>query len=234
MKKLRITLMLIGAMCFLAIAKVSAQDETAGEESSSPFSVGVDVVSDYVWRGTELSGPSFQPSLKFTKGNFTAGVWGSFNFIGTYGEADPYLSYTAPFGLTIGMTDYYLTSTDFFNVSDTAGAHGFEINAGYSAKGFSINANYILNEAPALGTMGGDIYVQLGYAYKNFNVFLGGGNGWHTLNDDNGDDKFNICNIGLGATKEIKVSDSFTIPVFGQVILNPDTKQFFVVIGLSF
>jgi hypothetical protein len=80
-----------------------------------------------------------------------------------------------------------------------------------------------------LGTVGGDTYIQAGYAYKNFSVFLGGGNGWYTL-----DNEFKICNIGIGATKEITVTDSFKIPVFGQVIYNPDRKQLFAVVGFSF
>jgi uncharacterized protein (TIGR02001 family) len=224
MKNLRITLMLFSAMFLFSLTNVSAQEET-----KSPFSVGVDVVSSYVWRGSSLSGPSFQPSLKFNKGGFTAGVWGSFNFDGTYGEADPYLSYTAPFGLSLGLTDYYLTSADLFNVSDTACAHGIELNAGYTIKGFSLSANYILNEARAIGTIGGDTYFQLGYNFKNFNVFVGAGDGWHTS-----DTEFKVCNIGLGATKEIKISDTFSIPVFGQIIVNPDKEKLFLVVGFTF
>jgi len=227
MRKLKITFMMLSAMFLFSITNVSAQEETAGEES--PVSVGVDVVSSYVWRGSALSGPSFQPSVKFSKSGFTAGVWGSFDFAGTYGEADPYLSYTTPFGLTLGLTDYYITSADLFNVSDTAGAHGLEINAGYEIKGFTLSGNYIINEAPGVGTIGGDTYLQLGYNFKNFNVFLGAGNGWHTS-----DTEFKVCNIGIGATKEIKVTDSFSIPVFGQIIVNPDKEKLFLVVGFSF
>jgi uncharacterized protein (TIGR02001 family) len=227
MKKLKITFMMLSAMLLFSITNLKAQEEKTSEES--PFSVGVDVVSNYVWRGSALSSPSFQPSVKFSKSGFTAGVWGSFDFAGTYGEADPYISYTAPFGLSLGATDYYLTSKDLFNVSDTAGAHGFELNAGYAIKGLGLSANYILNEAPGVGTVGGDTYLQLGYTFKNFNVFLGAGNGWHTS-----DTEFKVCNIGIGATKEIKVTDSFSIPVFGQIVVNPDKEKLYVVVGLTF
>jgi hypothetical protein len=231
----KFTLMLLCAMFLFSITKVTAQDEPAKEESSSPFSVGLDAVSNYVWRGSKLSGASLQPSVKFSKGGFTAGVWGSFGLTSDttglipYGEADPYISYTAPFGLSIGLTDYYLTSADLFNVSDTACSHGVEINAGYTVKGFSVSANYIVNEAPGVGTVGGDTYLQLGYAYKNFNVFVGAGNGWHTS-----DTEFNLCNIGIGATKEIKVSNTFSIPVFGQIIVNPDKEKLYLVVGFTF
>ena len=62
----------------------------------SKFSVGADLYSNYIWRGTKFGqGPSIQPSVKFVTGGFTAGVWGSFDAIG-YAEADPYISYTLP------------------------------------------------------------------------------------------------------------------------------------------
>ncbi len=230
MRNFRNTFLVLSAIFMLFITKLSAQEEPATDETTSPFTVGADVVSNYVWRGSKLSpNPSFQPTVKFAKGGFTAGVWGSFDFASGYAEADPYISYSTAFGLTLGLSDYYLCNLELFNVSDTLGSHGLEINGGYTIKGFSLSANYIVNEAPGVGTKGGDTYLQLGYAYKNFNVFIGGGNGWYTSNND-----FKVCNIGIGATKEIAVTDKFKIPVFGQVIVNPDKEQLFLVVGFSF
>jgi hypothetical protein len=58
---------------------------------------------------------------------------------------------------------------------------------------------------------------------------VGAGNGWHTS-----DGEFKLCNLGIGTTKTIIVSDNFSIPVTGQVILNPDREQLFLVIGFTF
>jgi uncharacterized protein (TIGR02001 family) len=228
MRNLRITLFLLSAMLLFIETNITAQDALA-KDSTSPFSVGADVVSTYVWRGSAFSGPSIQPSVKYTKGGFSVGIWGSVDFAGTYAEADPFISYTAPFGLTVGVSDYYYPGLDLFEVSDTAGSHGLELNLGYTIKGFSLSANYIVNEAPGAGTVGGDTYIQAGYVFKNFNVFLGAGNGWYTSDTD-----FAICNIGLSATKEIKVTDTFSIPVFGQIVVNPEKKNLFLVVGFTF
>jgi hypothetical protein len=229
MRKLKITFMMLSTMILFSVTKISAQEETTKEEKASPFSVGADVVSNYIWRGSKLSpNPSFQPTVKYTKGGFSAGIWGSFDFASGYSEADPFILYTAPFGLSVGVNDYYLSNLDLFNVSDTLGSHAFELTAGYTVKGFSVSGNYIVNEAPGVGSKGGDAYVQLGYAFKNFNIFAGGGDGWYTS-----DSNWKICNIGIGATKEIKVTDSFKIPVFGQIIVNPDKKNLFLVIGFT-
>jgi hypothetical protein len=43
-----------------------------------------------------------------------------------------------------------------------------------------------------------------------------------------------VCNVGLSAGKELKITDKFAIPVTGSVILNPETEQFYIVFGFSF
>jgi hypothetical protein len=43
-----------------------------------------------------------------------------------------------------------------------------------------------------------------------------------------------IVNINLKASKEIKFTDSFSLPVFGQIITNPRSEDIFFVLGVSF
>jgi hypothetical protein len=228
MKKLNNILICLIVMAVFLPIFVIAQEEA----KPSPFSVGADVYSSYVWRGTKFGGPCIQPSVKLTLGGFTAGVWGSYDVTG-YKETDPYISYALPFGLSLGVTDYYYEG-DFDNLSDTAGNHAFEGNLGYTFKNLTLSANYIFNEAGGAASKGGDMYFQVTYAFKSFSAFVGAGNGWHTLNKDNGDDKFNVCNIGIQTSKTISVTDKFSIPVTGQVIVNPDNKKIYMVVGFSF
>ena len=209
----------------ISTIRLQAQDAVA----TSKFTAGADLYSNYIWRGTKYGqGPSVQPSLKFVSGGLTAGVWGSFDASG-YAEADPYISYTLPFGLSLGLTDYYYPGLAFFEVSDTAGSHAFEINGGFAKGGFSLSANYIVNEAGGAASAGGDMYFQAGYAFKDFSLFAGAGNGWHTS-----DSKFALCNLGIGSTKTIRITDSLSIPVNGQIILNPEKEQLYIVVGFSF
>jgi len=191
------------------------------------FTAGVDLYSSYVWRGSKFAGPSVQPSVKFTAGGLTAGVWGSYDFSG-YKETDPYISYSSPIGLSVGVTDYYYEG-DITDFSDSTGSHALEVNLGYTIKGLSLAGNYIVNEAGGAASMGGDMYFQATYAFSSFSAFIGAGNGWHTS-----DSEFNVCNIGIQASKSIELTDKFSIPVTGQVIVNPDKKQLFMVVGLSF
>ena len=202
----------------------SAQED----EKASEFSVGADIYSNYIFRGSKFgTGPSFQPNVKFLTGGLTIGVWGSFDAQG-YTEVDPYISYSFPFGLSLGLTDYYSPSLQLFETSDTAGSHALELNAGFTTGGLSLSANYIINEAGGIASMGSDLYFQAGYAFSNFNISIGAGDGWHTS-----DGEFNICHLAIGTSKEIKITDTFSVPVSGQVILNPEKEQLFVVVGFS-
>jgi hypothetical protein len=235
--KLNSGVLVVLLMLVFSFAPLKAQEE----EKTSPFSVGADVVSSYVWRGSKQgSGPNIQPSLKFVAGGLTLGSWGSFSFHdgGDLSEADLYAAYAFDFGLSLGITDYYYQGTPYFTYTGDTASHAFEINLAYAIKSLSLQANYIINDAsnggPANKAGGGDMYFEAAYAFDNFGVFVGAGNGWHTADDDNGDDVFAICNIGIKASKDLKFTDSFSLPVFGALSLNPDKEELNLVVGFSF
>ncbi len=225
-----LTLLLV-SMVFAPV-NLNAQDE----ESESLFNVGFDFVSSYIWRGTKFgTGPAIQPGIELSKGGFAVGGWGNYNFTSDEGaEADLYLSYAFNFGLSLGITDYYFPGTEYFDISDSTGAHAFEINLGYEYEGFSVAANYFMNQAGGAGNDGGDLYFELAYAFKYFGIHLGAGDGWHTTEADAEESDFNVCNIGITSSRDIKITENFSLPIFGGVIWNPDAKQFHVVAGVTF
>lgn len=232
-------LMSLVALAFFA-NKLIAQDEGTEKESKLNFSAGADVYSSYLWRGSKYAGPSIQPTVKMEVGGLTLGVWGSYGGksdpdlgLVPYVETDPYISYSFPFGLSLGLSDYYYEG-DFTDVSDTSGSQAFEVNLGFVKGPVTLSANYILNEAGGAASKGGDMYFQFTYAFSKFSAFIGAGNGWHTLDNEKGDDVFNICNLGISTSKTIEITEKFSMPVSGQVVFNPDTKQLFAAVGFSF
>ncbi|HEY9123617.1 MAG TPA: hypothetical protein PK252_01150 [Bacteroidales bacterium] len=195
---------------------------------------GLDLYSTYLWRGSKIDGPSAQPSLVVKNGGLTVGTWGSFGLASSYSEIDFYVSYAFEFGLSLGVTDYYYPTLNAdgysaFEFSKDSGAHAIEANVGYTLDKFTLSANYIFNEAAAAASTGGDKYFEASYAFESFSLFVGAGDGWHTK-----DTKFALCNIGAKATKEIKVSDSFSIPVTGVLMINPDKELISLGVGISF
>ena len=194
------------------------------------WSTGLDIYSSYIWRGAKFgSGPAFQPSIEYSTGGFAIGAWGSINSsTDEAAEMDMYLAYGFDFGLSIGLTDYYYPGTEYFDYSTETGAHALELNLGYEIGGLSLAGNYFFNEAGGAGTAGGEMYFELGYGFENVDVFLGAGDGWHTP-----DGEFGIVNVGVSTSKEIKITDSFSLPLSGSAILNPTTEQFYIVVGIS-
>jgi hypothetical protein len=199
------------------------------EEEESAFSTGADLYSNYIFRGVKYGqGPSFQPYVEAAVGGFAIGAWGAFDASG-FAESDLYLAYGFDFGLSLGVTDYYYPGSDYSDFSEESGSHAIEINLGYEIGGLALAANYIVNEAGSAGSVGGDMYYEIGYAFDNVGFFFGVGDGWHTS-----DTEFDVVNVGLSTSKDIKITDSFTLPVSGSVIWNPDAKQQYVVVGVSF
>jgi hypothetical protein len=183
---------------------------------------GVDLVSTYVWRGVAYSGPSWQPYVEASAGSFSIGAWGSQGYDG-FQEMDLYASFSLG-DLSIGFTDYYYPGSDYLS----GDSHAFEINAGYALGSISIAANYIVNEAADAGSAGGDMYFELGYSGAAADVFIGAGDGWHSSTGD-----FGLVNIGVTKSKEIKITEHFSLPVSGAVIFNPDSEQLYILAGIS-
>ncbi len=202
----------VAMVALVATSSVKAQE----------FKASADIVSSYVWRGTYQSGAAVQPTLDFTAGGFSIGAWASTEFAGDMlmQEADLYAKYTFKSGLFAGITDYYYSGNKFFDYKK-GGSHGLEANLGYTTGGLSLSGNYLLN-------VDNDLYFEAGYAFKKVTVFLGAGNGVFSNNGG-----FNVVNIGASVTKEIKISETFSIPLKASVILNPNREDFMFVAGIT-
>ncbi len=204
------------------IGMVSAQ-----EESESPFSVGADFVSRYVWRGLDFgNAPAVQPMVEFAAGNFSIGAWGSYTLSASpYLEADLYAGYAFDFGLSVLMSDYYFPAAEFGALTDMSyfdiDAHTFELGLSQEIGDFYVSAFYFLNAND-------DLYFEAGYSFEHFSIFAGAGNQSYTSDGD-----FMLTNFGISTSKDIEISDTFSLPVSGALIINPDLEQIHIVFGFS-
>ena len=71
--------------------------------------------------------------------------------------------------------------------------------------------------------------MELGYSFPFLDIFAGAGNGLYLTG--NGD--FGIVNLGISSSKEIVVTDNFSLPVSAALITNPEAKQIHLVFGIS-
>jgi len=216
----KVSLFLFAAILFAGSFASSAQDTTA---VVGAWTAGADLVSSYIWRGSKAGAFSIQPTVKYGKGGFSIGAWGSGDLnTGAPEEADLFALYTFKSGLSLGVTDYHYNTSKLFDSSN----HAVEANLGYAIGKFSLSGNYIVNTAS--GSVGKDKYFEAGYQFSTVKLFVGAGDGWYT-----NDASFQVCNIGITANKTLKISESFSIPLFGSVIVNPNKEQIFYVIGIS-
>lgn len=228
-------IMLLFAVMGLASASaVKAQDKVEA-------SVGADLVSGYIWRGQDFGGVSVQPGASISYKGLSLSAWGSVGFEGTdTKEFDLTLSYQYG-GFSIGVTDYWFTNSSApARYSDYKEAHTFEVGLGYDFGPLAVN--WYTNFAGSVGENkdGKDAYASYVSVSAPFSL---GGIDWTAeigatpwANDFYNDysDGFKVSAISLQASKEIKITDSFSLPLWAQAIWNPTTKGAYFVAGISF
>ncbi|MCR9132283.1 MAG: hypothetical protein NXI08_06910 [bacterium] len=223
---------LLSKITLLALAFILAAGST---KTIAQVSFGTDVVSRYVWRGIDFGQSlSFQPGIAYASGSFEIGAWGSYaNDIGVANELDLFASYSFDLddasSLSIGVTDYYFPAAPgTFTTFDTDGNHVIEPFLSYSGA-FSFTAYMnILNDPD------NSIYLSASYPFEvedvSLEAFLGfipGESAWY------GNTSAAVQEIGLSASKEITITESFSLPVFTSYIINPYQEISFLFFGIS-
>ena len=96
--------MMLAIVAVAGLCTASAQDEIEG-------TVGMDVVSRYVWRGQPLGDAAVQPTATLSYKGLSLTAWSSFGFINKKDakEFDLTLAYTIG-GFNIGVTDYWFNA----------------------------------------------------------------------------------------------------------------------------
>ena len=72
------------------------------------------------------------------------------------------------------------------------------------------------------------MYVEVGYPLGGFDVAIGGGD-----NAYSSDGEFALVNVSLSSSKDIKISEDFSLPLSGSLIYNPDVDIMYVAFGIS-
>jgi hypothetical protein len=148
---------------------------------------------------------------------------------------DLYASYTIANLITVGVTDYFLPDHFFPQEAD--------YNYNYFDYGSDTSDHVIegmitfngMENLPLTLTLGynllndNSIYVELGYSFSILDIFLGAGNGLYLT----GDNEFGIVNLGISISREISITEKFSLPVSVSLITNPEAKHIHLVFGIS-
>ena len=228
MKKLR-------RLSMVALAIIASTTATKAQDNVET-TIGADVINQYIWRGQELGSVSLQPTLGVAYKGLSLTAWGSIGLSepSDTKEFDITAAYSVG-GFNIGVTDYWFNSpsTRYFLYDSHKTSHVFEANIGYDFGPASIQwyTNFAGNdgdrayssyfEVSAPFTFGGCDWTATVGAVPFASSFYSDANG------------FAVTNVSLKATKELKITDTFSVPVFAGIAANPSTEKAFFIFGLS-
>ncbi|RHR59769.1 hypothetical protein DWW90_07855 [Parabacteroides sp. AF17-28] len=232
---------------FCSFGMVKAQDD----ESGATFNVQGDLVSSYIWRGMYQTGASFQPAFSFGIAGFSLTAWGSTDFDGyqaSEGLANKEIDLTAAYtfgnsGLTLSVADLWWAgqgANKYFNFKSHETAHHFEAGLAYTlpVEKFPLSVAWYTmfagQDKDAEGGQNYSSYVELNYPFSvkrvDLNVTCGLVPYKAPQYYTNG---FAVTNVALKGTTAIKVTDSFSLPIFAQAIWNPRLEDAHLVFGFT-
>lgn len=247
------TQLLVISLFMLIVGSTSVFAQSDSTETESPISISADLMSRYIWRGSDYGdAPSIQPAISYSKSGFTVGAWGAIatTFNG-YQETDIYASYAYKF-MSLTVTDYFFPSNtkpyNFFEYNDSITGHVLEVSLAFTGTEkipltvmIATNVygadNRRINSDGTTGNIQYSTYAEISYAFKYINVFMG--TNLTNVNRDNGETGFygnyiGVVNLGISATKNIKITNHYSLPLSVSLITNPQAKKIYLVGGISF
>lgn len=237
MNTIRKITFIITTLFIIGVTSANAQDKEIETDISA------DIVSQYIWRGQDLGDVSLQPTLGVSYKGFSLTSWGSVGLksIDEAKELDLTLAYTTG-GFNIGITDYWFNAggdpkNRYFKYDSHSTNHVFEANIGYDFDKFSLQwyTNIAGNDGyNKKGKRAYSSYFDVNVPFKLFTCDWSATLGvvpyatdFYNVN------KFSVINVAVQATKDIKITDSFTIPIFASIATNPHDQKAYLIFGLQ-
>lgn len=229
-------LFILSALLAFGATAVEAQEKIE-------TTLAADVVSGYVWRGQDLGNVSFQPTLGIEYQGLSLTAWGSVGLADASDtkELDLTLAYSIS-GFNIGITDYWTNdgadpTNRYFKYDAHGTNHVFEANVGYDFGPVALQwyTNFAGNDGLNKdGKRAYSSYIEVSAPFKLFSVDWTATAGATPFATDfyeaNG---FAVTDLSLRATKDIRITDKFSIPIFGQLTANPRSEKAYLVFGFT-
>lgn len=246
---------LLNRVVLLVIAGSLAISANAQGEKGVSFEVGGDFVSSYVWRGFYQGALAcVQPTLGIGYRGFSLTAWGSTSLADVaegHKEIDLTLAYEAG-GFTLQVTDMWWDGQEnnrYFHYNNHVTGHYFEAGVGYelpfdkfplSVAWYTIFAGgdkQDFSEDRVYGRQAYSSYAELNYPFSVKGVDLEATFGFVPYRSETGVgyevSGFAVTNVALKATKAIRFSKRFSMPLFVDLIANPAHEDVHLVLGFS-
>ena len=229
----KIFLLVVAAICCLT---TTAQDKVE-------LDVAADLVSHYIWRGQELGKVSVQPALDLSYKGFSFSAWSNIGLSRHEDteEFDLTLAYSIA-GFNVGLTDYWTSGGGdprdrYFMYESHRTNHVFELNLGYDFGFASLQAytNLMGNDGVnKKGNRAYSTYVEATVPFRLASCDWEAAAGCVPMATDYyATSGFAVTNLSVKATKDIKITDSFSIPIYAQLVGNPCDQRAYFLVGFT-
>jgi hypothetical protein len=215
------------------------------KSQSAHIDFGADMVSSYVWRGYKQAGASIQPTLSASVSGFSLSAWASTDFTSKDGKKE--VDFTAAYengGLRAAVTDYWWDGESRFSYfgsprGDNNG-HYLEAALEYTfPEAFPLSVawnSFLLGKGNKKedGKNSYSTFIELAYPFSVAGIDMKISTGftpWESAVYDT--DHFSFTTVALSASKRLGITDSFSLPIFGHIICNPNLKDIHFVFGIS-
>lgn len=159
-------------LALIAIALLPTSALAQEEDNDVKAYVQADIISHYMWRGTDMGGISIQPEAGISWKGLSLSAFGNAGFDKDDAkELDITLGYTN-WGFNIGVTDYWASGVDsedrYFFYKDKETPHQLEANIGYTCKYFGLQAYTMFwgNDYKINGDRAFSTYVELSVPFR--------------------------------------------------------------------
>lgn len=245
-------LTIIIILLFIATNACNAQ-----KTNSIKINMQGDIVSSYVWRGMYQSGTAIQPTLNMNIGNFSLTTWGSTDITGQgHKEADITASYSIN-GITLLLTDYWWAGqsgiynnrkngeNNYYNFDNHNTDHILEAGLSYTLpiKRVPLSLSWYTmlwgadkkSEDIKKVKNGYSSYGEFNYPFVLDNINLLATIGFSPFSSPSNykNKNFAVTNISVKASKDIQITDKFSLPLFSQIIWNPNREDVHFVFGVT-
>ena len=202
-----------------------------------------DFVNEYIWRGQKLGDVAVQPTFGVGYKGLSLTAWGNYGLTNKddVKEFDLTLGYTIG-GLTIGVTDYWFSvgldpDARYFKYDAHGTNHVFEATVGYDFGPVALAwfTNFAGNDGTNKnGKRAYSSYFEVSVPFRLATVDWSATAGAVPFATTSyGTSGFAVTNLSLRATKDIRVTDAFSIPIFAQLTGNPCSQKSYLVLGFS-
>lgn len=230
---------------YIIAALILLMTTVAKAEYGVEGTLGADLVSQYIWRGTNCGSAALQPTLGIAWKGLSLTAWGNVGITSADDtrELDFTVGYSAR-GFNVGVTDYWFSSGNedaagrYFLYKNDKTNHMFEGNVGYDFGILSMQwyTMFAGSDYKANGERAYSSYLEISAPFKlakcDWTAAVGAvpyacsgiyGNA----------NRFAVTHITIKATKELTIQDKVDLPIYVALTANPKEQHMYLVFGIA-